>query len=295
MAKLNPPFEEFTVSKYSNPELVAKSEPNQAANMVEGVCAGKVGTCGTDFKPNKTKMAAQNEAFRVANYSNPELVAKSDPDQAANIVEGVCAGKVGTCILKKAVSTTTTDKKKDSDSDEKDEKEKSKTVTTTVHEKFTGEKNRVLTHWIIGSTFLILGLLMLWQRKNILNLVGGKNSKLGGTLIFVPLLIGMVLLGLFSLETFFGVEIFKNDAQILFTIAIIVTPILFLIHQYDECLKKGGKKPPSENKRLEDQRKDKELDYLRDFKRDITRRRDDRRRWDNNRRVRFEDDVFLIN
>ena len=106
----------------------------------------------------------------------------------------------------------------------------------------------------------------------------------------------MVLLGLFSLETFFGVEIFKNDTQILFTIAIIVIPILFLIHQYDECLKKGGKKPSSaENKRLEDQRKDKELDYLRGFERETRRRDERRRRWDRDRRVRFEDDVFLIN
>lgn len=293
MAKLNPPFEEFTVSKYSNPELVAKSEPNQAANMVEGVCAGKVGTCGTDFKPNKTKMAAQNQAFSVANYSNPELVAKSDPNQAANMIEGVCAGKVGTCVLKKAVSSTTpTDKKKDSDSDDDDEKEKSKTATTTVHEKFTGEKNKILTHWITASVFLIVGLFMLWQRKSVLNLLNGKNSKLGGTLIFVPLLIGIVLLVLFSLETFFGVEIFKNDAQILFTIAIIVIPILFLIHQYDECLKKGGKKEQpssSEKKRLEDQRRDRELDYLRGFERE-TRRRDERRRWDRDRRVRFFDD-----
>jgi hypothetical protein len=292
MAKLNPPFEEFTVSKYSNPELVAKSDPNQAANMIEGVCAGKVGTCGTEYEPNKTKMAAQNQAFSVANYSNPELVAKSDPNQAANMIEGVCAGKVGTCVLKKAVSSTTTDKKKDSDSDDDDEKEESKTATTTVHEKFTGEKNKILTHWITASVFLIVGLFMLWQRKSVLNLLNGKNSKLGGTLIFVPLLIGIVLLVLFSLETFIGVEIFKNDAQILFTIAIIVIPILFLIHQYDECLKKGAKKEQpssSEKKRLEDRRRDRELDYLRGFEREM-RRRDERRRWDRDRRVRFFDD-----
>ena len=274
MVKLNPPFEEFTVSKYSNPELVAKSDPNQAANVIDGVCAGKVGTCGTEFKPNKTKMAVQNQAFRVASYSNPELV--------TNVIEGECIG-----------NESTTNKKKGSDSDEKDEKKKSKVAETTVHEKFTGENtNKILINWMTASAFIVLGLFMLWQRKNILSLVDGKNNKLGSTLIFVPLLMGILLLVLFSLEMYIGIDIFKNDAQILFTIAIIIIPILFLIYQYDECLKKSGKNPPSsENKRSSDKRKDRELNDLRDFKREVTRRRDDRRRrWDRDRRVRFADE-----